>query len=109
MIGIFHAYRDIVNGAAGEENQNSDWTFGQVLAVATWIPVAVEFLTVLKCKFTYLALRWVSLLTHVLDGPEQGLSKKLSPRFTVVSVTESSLRGEKEAQYARVEDEHQDF
>ncbi|KAI1763370.1 hypothetical protein GGR53DRAFT_497817 [Hypoxylon sp. FL1150] len=91
MIGLFHAYRDIVNGAAGEENQNSNWTFGQVLAVATWIPVAVEFLTVLKY------------------GPEQGLSKKLSPKFTVVSATESSLGGEKEAQYARVADEHSDF
>ncbi|XXG95578.1 hypothetical protein Hte_001845 [Hypoxylon texense] len=91
MIGLFHAYRDIVNGAAGDDNQNSDWTFGQVLAVATWIPVAVEFLTVLKY------------------GPEQGLSKKLSSRFTVVSVAGSSLQDEKESQYTRVEGEQQDY
>ncbi|KAI1777396.1 hypothetical protein F4818DRAFT_347263 [Hypoxylon cercidicola] len=91
MMGPFHTYRDIVNGAAGDENQNSYWTFGQVLALATWIPIVVEFLTVLKC------------------GPEQGLSKKLSSRYTVVSLAETCLKDEKEAQYARVEDAHQDY
>ncbi|OTB00251.1 hypothetical protein M426DRAFT_238361 [Hypoxylon sp. CI-4A] len=69
MVGLFHYYRNLVDDAVGAENQNSDWTFGQVLAVATWVPVLVELVTVLKY------------------GPEEGLSKRLSRKYAVVPST----------------------
>ncbi|KAI1416365.1 hypothetical protein F5Y13DRAFT_153763 [Hypoxylon sp. FL1857] len=84
ILGVFHYYRDLVNDAAGDDNQNSDWTFGQVLSVATWLPVLVEFATVLKY------------------GPEEGLGKKISRNYTVVSNT-APVYNEKDMQYSRVE------
>ncbi|KAI1373467.1 hypothetical protein F4677DRAFT_448296 [Hypoxylon crocopeplum] len=91
MLGLFHAYRDAANEASGDDNQNSSWTFGQVLSVATWIPILLEFLTVL----------W--------HGPEKGLSRKLPKKFTVVPTTEPVNHDKKEAQYLRVEDEHPNY
>ncbi|KAI1102861.1 hypothetical protein F4804DRAFT_249136 [Jackrogersella minutella] len=91
MLGIFHWYRDVVNESAGEENQNSDWTFGQVLAVATWVPVLVEFATVLKY------------------GSEEGLNKKIPAKYTVVSNDVTFTHNEKEdPHYGIVETGHQD-
>ncbi|OTA91912.1 hypothetical protein M434DRAFT_396854 [Hypoxylon sp. CO27-5] len=84
MLGLFNYYRDLVNNAAGKDNQNSDWTFGQVLAIATWVPVLVEFATVLKY------------------GPEEGLGKKISRKYAVVS-NSTTVLSEKEMQYLRVE------
>ncbi|KAI1141372.1 hypothetical protein F5Y05DRAFT_259053 [Hypoxylon sp. FL0543] len=83
MMGVFSYYRDRVNDAAGQDNQNSDWTFGQVLAVATWVPVFVEFATVLKY------------------GPEEGLGKKLSRNYTVVS-NAATVYDESKTEYTRV-------
>jgi hypothetical protein len=28
---------------AGDENKDTEWSFGQILAVGTWVPVVVEF------------------------------------------------------------------
>ncbi|KAI0829173.1 hypothetical protein F5Y06DRAFT_220947 [Hypoxylon sp. FL0890] len=84
MIGVFSYYRDRVNDAAGKDNQNSDWTFGQVLAVATWVPVFVEFGTVLKY------------------GPEEGLGKKISRKYTVISSADTGYSEDK-MPYSRVE------
>lgn len=100
MLGLFHAYRDSVNRVAGEKNENSNWTFGQVLAVATWIPVLVELLAVMKRRFFFLKVR--IRLTHVLDGPLEGLSRKVSTRYVVVPNTEPSHDEERELQYMKV-------
>ncbi|KAI2466880.1 hypothetical protein F4781DRAFT_334440 [Annulohypoxylon bovei var. microspora] len=88
MLGLFHCYRDTVNDAAGKDNQNSNWTFGQVLAIATWVPVLVEFVTVLNY------------------GPEEGLGKKISRKYTIVSNTDPICDDEVETQHWRVETRH---
>jgi hypothetical protein len=31
------------NSRGGEDNKETQWSFGQVQAVATWVPVIVEF------------------------------------------------------------------
>ncbi|KAI1440928.1 hypothetical protein F5Y02DRAFT_431689 [Annulohypoxylon stygium] len=85
MLGLFHVYRDQVNYAAGKDNQNSDWTFGQVLAVATWVPVVVEFVTVLKY------------------GPEEGLGKKISRKYTIIPNTSFDYEEKDDRRYLRVE------
>ncbi|KAI1205549.1 uncharacterized protein F4807DRAFT_282181 [Annulohypoxylon truncatum] len=85
MLAFFHVYRDKVNEAAGSDNQNSDWTFGQVLSVATWVPVGVEFATVLKY------------------GPEEGLGKKISRKYTIVASNSFDYDEKREMQYSRVE------
>jgi hypothetical protein len=32
------------NEMAGDDNKDTEWSFGQILAVATWVPVIVEFI-----------------------------------------------------------------
>ncbi|KAI0888323.1 uncharacterized protein GGS22DRAFT_96027 [Annulohypoxylon maeteangense] len=89
MLGLFHIYRDKVNNTAGKDNQNSDWTFGQVLAVATWVPVLVEFVTVLKY------------------GPEEGLGKKISRKYTIIPNNSFDYDHNKEdSQYLKVNPGH---
>ncbi|KAI1458739.1 hypothetical protein F4805DRAFT_466598 [Annulohypoxylon moriforme] len=85
MLALFHIYRDEVNKSAGKDNQNSDWTFGQVLAVATWVPVLVEFATVLKY------------------GPEEGLGKKISRKYTIVPNTTPDYDEKEDGRYFRVD------
>jgi hypothetical protein len=58
-IGHFHWYNDYVRGIAGVDDDDSpassddgDWTFGQVLALATWVPVIVQLLSITFCKST---------------------------------------------------------
>ncbi|KAI2631852.1 hypothetical protein GGR54DRAFT_627459 [Hypoxylon sp. NC1633] len=89
MLGLFYIYRMRVNDAAGDTNQNTSWTFGQVMAMATWIPVLLEYLSIIKY------------------GPEKGLSRRLSRRFVIVAAKKPVELNEGEARYSRVENEHQ--
>ncbi|KAI1387649.1 uncharacterized protein F4822DRAFT_407219 [Hypoxylon trugodes] len=85
MVATFHYYRDLVDRAAGDDNQNSAWTFGQVLAVATWIPVLVELATILKY------------------GTKEGLARKISKKYAIVLNNAPTHDEEKGSQYSRVE------
>ncbi|KAI1880005.1 hypothetical protein JX265_001626 [Neoarthrinium moseri] len=71
LLSLFERYRHYVQLLAGRSDQDTEWTFGQVLALATWAPVLVEFWSIL------------------LYGPEKGLSRKLSSNYEVVAVTTS--------------------
>jgi hypothetical protein len=51
---------------SGATNKDSEWTFGQVLATSTWVPVIADFLHIL-----YL-------------GPERALDRLVSVGYTVV-------------------------
>lgn len=66
-LGIFFWFRNELNKHAGQENKDRQWTFGQILAVATWAPVIMEF---------YVLWR---------DGAEKGLTGLLSDRYVVLS------------------------
>jgi hypothetical protein len=90
---FFAHYRRTVQDLAGRSDDDSDWTFGQVLSLATWAPVIVELAAIYLCKCIVTDLRtqgncW---LTSSVDGPEKGLSKNLSERYQVVAI-----RGDKE-------------
>lgn len=69
-VGIFYWFRLELNKHAGKINKDKEWSFGQVLAVATWAPVLMEF---------YVLWR---------DGAERGLTGLLSDRFVVIDTTE---------------------
>lgn len=51
---LFTAYREAVKQKAGESDQDTEWTFGQVLSLVTWAPVALELITVYLCKLLFL-------------------------------------------------------
>lgn len=63
---LFTAYREAVKQKAGESDQDTEWTFGQVLSLVTWAPVALELITVYLCK-------WLASL-------EPTLALRLTPR-----------------------------
>lgn len=52
----------IIETAGGTDEQN-DWAFGQVLALATWVPVVAEFLYIFICEF----------FTPIFRGPTDSL------------------------------------
>jgi len=88
MLGIFTAYRSSVDEFGPKEgNENTQWTFGQVVALATWAPTILEFLTIFFRKS--LADNYLTdpPLTQPPDGAEDGLSRKVSARYKVVSAT----------------------
>lgn len=51
-LGTFIGYRHTFLQRSGGTNEESTWTFGQVLTLATWIPVFIEFGYILTCKLT---------------------------------------------------------
>ena len=52
-LGLFQRYRDVilVSTNDGGNNKDGQWTFGQVLALATWLPVAVDLASIIICEF----------------------------------------------------------
>ncbi|PVI00837.1 hypothetical protein DM02DRAFT_562463, partial [Periconia macrospinosa] len=64
-IALVYILRRMVNADTGETNQDKKWTFGQVLATATWAPVMMEVFIIWR------------------DGPEKALSGLMSDRYEV--------------------------
>jgi hypothetical protein len=50
LLAKFAEYRNTVTHLAAGADQDSVWTFGQVLALATWAPTVVDFVSVYFCK-----------------------------------------------------------
>ncbi|KAK7753835.1 hypothetical protein SLS62_004201 [Diatrype stigma] len=96
FIGLFHRYRNSIHTLTSESDKDSDWQFGQVLALATWVPVGVDFLAILFCKpllsYATPPLRYCT--DSVVDGPEKGMSGKISSHYRVVANIETEEKGE---------------
>ncbi|CAK7242544.1 MAG: hypothetical protein STHCBS139747_004039 [Sporothrix thermara] len=45
LLGLFTAYRSIINHKMGPTNSNGEWSFSQVFALATWVPVTIDLVT----------------------------------------------------------------
>lgn len=92
MLGTFHAYRNRVDDLSSDRNTNSQWTFGQVLAVMTFLPVLVDIYTPFSCRSALSGdngMAWrdeTRTDTDVIVGPENGLSRNVSKAFEVVPV-----------------------
>ncbi|KAF2684628.1 hypothetical protein K458DRAFT_389089 [Lentithecium fluviatile CBS 122367] len=80
FLGIYLRYRRVLFGnRAGITNKEKDFSFGQVLALSTWIPVIIEF-AYIYCK-----------------GPREALTGKIMAPFYVVSSKDTEdLQFEKE-------------
>ncbi|KAI8943287.1 hypothetical protein NX059_001307 [Plenodomus lindquistii] len=57
---------------SGEENRDNEWSFGQILALATWTPILVEF-----------AYVWY-------QKPVEALNGRLIDPFEVVEVSRAT-------------------
>lgn len=66
LLALYTAYRGAVLDKMGEENSNSEWSFAQVFALATWVPVAID------------------LATIYIYGAKAGIEGKVSDNFKVV-------------------------
>lgn len=51
LLILFERYRNSIQNAKGGSDTDSEWTFGQVLALATWAPVFVDLVGILICEF----------------------------------------------------------
>lgn len=52
LLGYFTIFRNKIIDTAEEVDSGNEWGFGQILALATWMPVVLEFLYVLICEFS---------------------------------------------------------
>ncbi|CAK7216381.1 hypothetical protein SCUCBS95973_002793 [Sporothrix curviconia] len=66
LLGLFTAYRGIINSRMGPDNGNGEWSFSQVFALATWVPVTID------------------LMTIYIYGAKDALEGKVSENFIVV-------------------------
>ena len=67
FFNIWLVYLSIrIRSRAGAHNKDSEWTFGQILALATWVPFLAEF-----------ADTW-------LEEPEDALNGRLPAPYEVV-------------------------
>jgi hypothetical protein len=51
ILFFFLGLRYKILSRAGSSDSQNDWSFGQVLSLATWVPVAAEFCYIFLCKF----------------------------------------------------------
>lgn len=64
-LAIFFWFRRVSNKGAGDSSGDREWSFGQIVAIVTWIPVLLEVFTILH------------------RGAEKGLTGLLSDRYIV--------------------------
>ncbi len=87
FIGLFYQYRAVIARNSGPAYEDGKWTFGQVLSMATWAPVAVDLVAVYLCEHLLTPLPCYSgSLNLPVVGAEKGLSSKLTRRYKVVAV-----------------------
>ncbi|EPE09113.1 integral membrane protein [Ophiostoma piceae UAMH 11346] len=67
LLGLFTAYRSILLEKMPNAQSSSSWSFGQMLALATWVPVGIDMYTILRY------------------GPQEAIEDKVSDRFCVVA------------------------
>lgn len=57
FLGLFTVYRSDVSARAGSADEANKWTFGQVLALVTFVPVGIDLVVVYICTFPVGVLR----------------------------------------------------
>lgn len=77
---LFTAYREAVKQKAGESDQDTEWTFGQVLSLVTWAPVALELITVYLCEYFYANCHYFPFLSVSLLLISSQMRRKVVPK-----------------------------
>lgn len=69
FLAKFISYRREVKNLASGTDQDSDWSFGQILALAQWIPVVISVLSSWKSKdhFKTLCFKYIIVLTTLRE------------------------------------------
>lgn len=52
VLALLHFMRKQIINSAGGEDQMCRWSFGQLLALATWIPSIIEWIYTYRCSWT---------------------------------------------------------
>lgn len=96
---LFTAYREDVRKRAGPADQDSEWTFGQVLSLATWAPVGVELITVYLCgsllpRLLNLYLVKTFVLIYMLFYPDESKEDDTQKRPASFYMVESPSSSE---------------
>jgi hypothetical protein len=50
FLGLFTVLRARIIEVAGESDKSNEWGFGQIIALAAWVPVILTFFHILLCK-----------------------------------------------------------
>ncbi|RYP53957.1 hypothetical protein DL768_001179 [Monosporascus sp. mg162] len=75
LLGFITAWRTAIDQTApGANNEDKEWTFGQILALTAWAPAVINFGFIAIC------------------GPKEGLEGRMSTRFTVTNVEDERNR-----------------
>lgn len=88
---LFTAYREAVKSKAGESDQDTEWTFGQVLSLVTWAPVALELITVYLCESAHIdhhvfyQILIIMLIANTPTDETKGRTKEKSHGFRPLS------------------------
>lgn len=61
LLAYFTVLRKRIIDTSGGIDDENQWGFGQLLALATWVPVAAEFVYIFVCKFSPRSLSGASL------------------------------------------------
>ncbi|KAK6063407.1 hypothetical protein SCUP234_13393 [Seiridium cupressi] len=81
LLVLFEKYRHSIQVYTGHSDADSEWTFGQVLALATWAPVFVDFVGI------------------GIYGPEKGLDKKVSEKYRIVPAEQGQTKSLEQKSY----------
>ncbi|KXH63446.1 hypothetical protein CSAL01_04560 [Colletotrichum salicis] len=82
FICMWGAWIILVIFFAGASKTGEDWSLGQALAITPWIPVLVEFISILCCKFNTAPL--LVYRSHVKVGAEVGHTGRLPIQYTAM-------------------------
>ena len=90
LLGPYTAFRKSVFDTMGDSNLDNSWSFGQVLALLTWVPVVIDFVTIRMCEFDA-SFKYPSKLTsNMTDGELIALQGKLPQGYRIVPVSDHS-------------------
>lgn len=67
FLAKFISYRREVKNLASSTDQDSDWSFGQILALAQWIPVVISVLSSWKSKDRFKSIRFLSIMVLTIS------------------------------------------
>jgi hypothetical protein len=88
-LAMFVYFRTAFNRRAGTTNKDAEWSFGQILALSTWVPVVVELLFIGRKGAV------AALTGQLSDKYQVVLAPEFIRRATDRTLTSSSGDGEK--------------
>jgi hypothetical protein len=83
-VGLLLFMRGEIIKNVGHNDPALEWSFGQLLALATWIPVSVEWVYILICKFATYILAYKAEAKTIAVGLKRGLEGHVPQGYAVI-------------------------